>query len=97
MARFEDAIQWVMNGGRARRACWAKIPTFTLTTPPIAHEKMWRIWQNSDIGGIVQGWGGQIGTQLAPDDPIRDGTYYTPSDEDRTASDWELFDKSVAT
>ena len=54
---------------------------------------MWRIWQQPDAGGIMQGWGGQIGAELNPLDPIRDGTYYSPNDEDRIADDWELIDK----
>ena len=93
MARFEDAIQWLMNGGCARRSCWAKVSEYTRATPPMAYERSWRIWQESDAGGIMQGWGGQIGAQLDPDDPIRDGTYYAPSDADRVAFDWELFEK----
>ena len=91
MARFEDAIKWVMNGGRARRGCWAKVPEYTRATPPIAYDRMWRIWQSDS--SIMQGWGGQIGMQLDPDDPIGDGTYYTPIDADRVADDWELIEK----
>ena len=93
MARFEDAIQWVMNGGRARRQCWAKIPEHTRATPPIAFDRTWRIWLSDASGVIMQGWGGQIGFAIPPDDPIKDGTYYTASDGDRLADDWELFDK----
>lgn len=93
MPRFEDAIIWMMNGGRARRKCWAKVPEYTRATPPIAYERTWRVWQQPDAGGFMQGWGGQIGMQLDADDPIRDGTYYTPSDDDRLATDWELLEK----
>jgi hypothetical protein len=89
MARFEDAIMFVQNGGRARRKCWANVVEFTRTTPPLNFERRWHIWMQSDVGGIVQGWGGSIGG-AADDDPIRDGTGYSPSDEDRTAFDWEL-------
>jgi len=93
MARFEDAIQWVMNGGRARRRCWAKVPEYTRATPPIAYDRTWRIWLSDASGAIMQGWGGQIGFAIPPDDPIKDGTYYTASDTDRLADDWELFEK----
>lgn len=93
MARFEDAIQWLIDGGIARRRCWARIPQYTQATPPMMYEKMWRIWQNPDVGGLVQGWGGQIGMQLDPGDPIRDGTNYQASDEDRVATDWELLER----
>lgn len=100
MAKFEDAIQGVMNGFRARRRCWAKVPEYTRATPPIAYERYWRIWQERDAGGIVgsivQGWGGQIGFTLPPDDPIRDGTYYKASNDDRIADDWELIDPAVS-
>jgi hypothetical protein len=88
MPRFEDAIQYVMNRSRARRSCWASMPEYTRATPPIAYERQWRIW--SSDGQIMQGWGGQIGMELGADDPIRDGTYYQASDEDRIADDWEL-------
>ena len=42
----------------------------------------------------MQGWGNQIGMELASDDPIRDGTTYSASDDDRVADDWELFEKN---
>lgn len=90
MARFEDAIQFVMSGGQARRRCWAKVPEYTRATPPISYDKQWRIWFSKDGGSIMQGWGGQVGFALSPDDPIRDGAYYTASNEDRVADDWEL-------
>jgi hypothetical protein len=87
MARFEDAIQWVMNNGRARRRCWATVQEYTRTTPPLNCERRWRIWM-SDYG-IMQGWGNQIGGTIDPNEPIRDGTNYKPSDADRLADDWE--------
>jgi hypothetical protein len=93
MSRFEDAIQWVMNGGRARRRCWAKVPEYTRATPPIAYDRTWRIWLSDSSQSIMQGWGAQIGMEIAADDPIKDGTYYKPSDDDRIACDWELFEK----
>lgn len=89
MGRFEDAIQWVMNGGRARRACWARVTEYTQTTPPLNRERLWHIWL-FDTGNIVQGWGGQVGANLGPDEPIRDGVSYQPSNDDRIADDWEL-------
>lgn len=92
MSRFEDAIVWMMSGGKARRRCWAKVSEYTRATPPIAYERVWRVWQQPNAGGFMQGWGGQTGA-CPPDDPIRDGTYYTPSDDDRIATDWELFEK----
>ena len=88
MAKFEDAIQWAMNGGRVRRSCWAKVSEYTRATPPISYYKQWRIWMSE--GSLVQGWGGQIGFELPYNEPIRDGTYYKPSDGDRIADDWEL-------
>jgi hypothetical protein len=88
--RFEDAIQHVMNGGRSRRKCWAKVPEYTRATPPISYNRMWRIWFSKDAAAIMQGWGGQIGFARAADDPVNDGTYYVASDEDRIATDWEL-------
>ena len=93
MPRFEDAIVWMLNGGRARRAGWAKVPMYTQATPPLTYHRTWRVWQQPDVGGFIQGWGGQMGMQLDPADPIMDGTYYTPSDDDRIASDWELIEK----
>lgn len=93
MARFETAIQWVMSGGRARRTCWAKVPEYTRATPPIAYDRTWCIWLSDDSGSIMQGWGGQIGIEIPFDNPIKDGTYYQASDDDRLASDWELFEK----
>lgn len=91
MARFEDAIEFVLNGGRARRACWAKVTLYTQTTPPMNYERLWRIWMANSTGQIAQGWGGQVGALLDATDPIRDGTNYQPSDDDRIADDWELF------
>ncbi len=94
---FEQILASVYAGKRARRSVWANIPAFTETTPPMQRNRIWRIWLTPDwrgkenwSQGLVQGWGGQIGFQLAPDDPIRDGTLYTASDEDRIAKDWEL-------
>ena len=92
MARFEEALQWwVLRGKRARRQCWARMPEYTRATPPMFYERVWQVWLSE--GSLVQGWGGQIGFALAPDDPIRDGTGYTPSDEDRVANDWEVFER----
>lgn len=91
MAKFEDAIQWVLSGSRVRRGCWARVPEYTRATPPIAYERSWRIWQGGS--GIMQGWGGQTGMALDADDPIRDGTYYQASDDDRVANDWELIER----
>jgi len=93
VARFEDAIQWVMNGARVRRRSWAKVLEYTRTTPPISYDRTWRIWLSDDSGSIMQGWGGQIGAILPSDDPVRDGTYYAASDDDRIADDWELLEK----
>lgn len=90
--KFEDALGWVLNGGRARRAVWAKVPCYTRATPPLGFNRMWRIWKSDSTGQIMQGWGGQIGMELAPDDPIRDGTDYIPTDADRVADDWEVFE-----
>lgn len=94
---FEEALTAVSWGRRVRRACWANKSAFTRTTPPIQCNQVWRIWLPSDwcgrdnwSTGIVQGWGGQIGAMLDDDDPIRDGTGYQPTNEDRTAIDWEL-------
>jgi hypothetical protein len=81
-----------MNGGRARRHCWATITEYTQATPPLRQERYWRIWM-ADTSSIVQGWGGQIGSQIAADDPIKDGTYYKPTDDDRIANDWELLER----
>lgn len=92
MARFEDAIQWVMNGGRARRRCWAHVMEYTQETPPMAYERRWRIWLSDSSGAIMQGWGGQIGFEVTG--PIKDGTYYQASDADRIADDWEMFEKA---
>jgi hypothetical protein len=89
MARFEDAVRWVIGGARARRRCWATVSKYTRSTPPVAYEQIWRIWWSDSTGSIMQGWGGQIGAELPPDDPIRDGSYYKPSDDDRVADDWE--------
>lgn len=89
MARFEDAIMWVMSGARVRRRVWASVNSFTQSTPPLAIKQQWRIWC-IDGEQIIGGWGGQVGAALAPDDPIRDGCMYRPSDEDRLATDWEV-------
>ena len=92
MARFEDVIQWVTNGGKARRRCWAKVYEYTRTTPPIGYERYWRIWSDKNVGGVVQGWVAKSVWNL-PCDSIRDGTYYASSDADRIADDWELLEK----
>lgn len=88
MSRFEDAILWVRNGGRARRHAWAKVTEYTRTTPPLNYERCWHIWL-ADVGSIINGWGGSIGG-AADDDSIRDGDVYSPKNEDRIADDWEL-------
>jgi hypothetical protein len=93
VAKFEDAIQWMMAGAAARRACWASVPEYTRATPPMARKRQWRVWMSGDSGSIMQGWGGQIGMQLDAGDPIRDGTYYSATDDDRTAADWEMLEK----
>lgn len=93
MARFEDAIRWVMNGGRARRKCWANISEYTRATPPISYERKWHIWMPSgDKVNIINGWGGQVGSIIDDTDPIRDGQGFSPTDDDRVADDWELMD-----
>jgi hypothetical protein len=97
MARFEDAIRWVSNANArgvvcARRAIWADIPEYTRTTPPLNYRRRWHIWMAADDGNIIAGWGGVVGGDLEPGDPIRDGGGYRPTDEDRTALDWELWE-----
>lgn len=68
------------------------MPGFTSTTPPIATRRRWHIWQEGDLGTIIQGWGGCVGADLAPGETIRDGTGYRATDEDRVAQDWELYE-----
>lgn len=92
MARFEDAIQWLVKGGRARRKVWADIPDYTSSTPPLAIRRRWHIRMDMDNGGFINGWGGSIGA-AADGDPIRDGMGYRPTDEDRVAQDWELYER----
>ncbi len=92
MARFEDAIRWVQNGGVARRNAWASIPEYTNSTPPLNCQRQWKIWQ-IDSCNIINGWGGQVGAMLDEGDPIRDGQGYSPTDDDRLAADWELLEK----
>jgi hypothetical protein len=88
MATFEEAILYIRDGGRARRAVWATVSDYTRETPPLNYQRRWHIWMD-DGGSIINGWGGSIGG--APeDDPIRDGTLYSATNADRTASDWEL-------
>ena len=87
MARFEEAILYLANGGRARRKCWANVMEYTRATPPMNFERRWHIWMTDS--GIVNGWGGSIGG-AADGEPIRNGMVYLPSDEDRIAYDWEL-------
>ena len=89
MARFEEALGYVLNGGRARRQCWAEVTDYTRTTPPLKTFRRWHIWQQPDVGGLINGWGGSIGG-AADDDPVRNGMGYSPSDDDRMATDWEL-------
>lgn len=90
--RFEEAICWVMKGGYARRQIWADIPDYTQSTPPLAINRRWHIWRDMDNDGIYAGWGGSIGLDVEPGNPIRDGCGYEPTDEDRIAQDWELYD-----
>lgn len=86
--RFEDALYYLMDGGRVRRACWAVIVDYTRTTPPRKTERVWRIWREED-GNVVGGWGGSVGG-AAIGDPVRDGSVYLATDEDRFATDWEI-------
>lgn len=83
---------WIRNGGKARRKCWTVVTEYTQSTPPLKFDRYWRIWMSETQ--IIQGWGGQIGARLETNDPIRDGTYYQATNEDRTANDWELIDGS---
>lgn len=64
----------------------------------------WRVWresavgdQSTFIGGLMQGWDGQIGADLDPDQWVPvcgtrqyDGRRYNPTDADLLAKDWEL-------
>ena len=93
MARFEDAMAFVMRGGRARRAIWASVRDYTRSTSQLQLERRWHIWQDGDNGGLINGWGGSIGGAL-DGDPIRDGMLYSPTDEDRLATDWQLMNGS---
>jgi hypothetical protein len=88
-ARFEDAIRWVLNGGFARRKVWASVTDYTRSTPPLGVSRRWHIWR-TDNDDIIAGWGGSIGA-TENGDPVRDGMLYAPTDEDRTAHDWELY------
>ena len=87
---FEDAIRFVQNGGRARRYVWASVTEYTRTTPPLTRQRQWHIWASDSSGSIINGWGGQVGMELPQGEPIRDGQLYSPSNEDRVATDWEL-------
>jgi hypothetical protein len=92
VSKFEDAIMFVMNGGRARRSIWAAVQDYTRSTPPMQMVRRWHIWQQPDVGGIINGWGGSIGG--ADDgDPVRNGMGYSPTNEDRIANDWELLNE----
>lgn len=95
MSRFEDAMLWIVNrhGAFARRKVWADMPDYTRSTPPLAVRRRWIIWQDGDNGTIINGWGGVVGGDLEDGDPIRDGTAYRPTDEDRVAQDWELCER----
>jgi hypothetical protein len=76
--------------GRMRRSCWPK------------HDNhVWHIWHQNDAGdqssyegGLVKGWGGQMGfipseVVSVNGDDLTDGTMYTPTEGDRLATDWE--------
>lgn len=97
---FLWAVNRLMEGKRVRRKCWAAVPCHTQATPPIAFTRAWHLFVSSGWRGpsaspslegqIFQGWGGQVGAMLPDNDPIRDGAAYSPSDDDKTATDWEL-------
>lgn len=76
---------------RFRRVCWPKDA-----------QKTWRIWHVDDVGdqstfegGLVQGWGWQLGAEDSETVPVnginqRDGTMYRATYDDRRADDWEV-------
>jgi hypothetical protein len=67
-------------------------------------QRVWHIWhthdvgdQSSFVGGLCQGWGGQLGAAHDEDDcvmvcgkPTYDGTYYKPTTVDVLSDDWEF-------
>jgi hypothetical protein len=79
-----------------RRACWPKDNRLW------GLHRVWHIWHRDDVGdqskfegGLVQGWGGQIGAfdaeiVLVNGDEKRDGSMYQPAEGDRLADDWEV-------
>lgn len=76
----------------------------TTVVVPEARQQVWHIWHTweyNQLGlafpmGLVQGWGGQMGADLEPDDWVmvcgkreQDGTGFRPSADDIAAADWE--------
>lgn len=68
------------------------------------YTKVWHIWHDGDageqthFGGLLQGWGGQIGAENDDDDFVMvcgekqiDGRLYSPSMADLRANDWEVY------
>lgn len=101
------------RGRQFRRACWPRRQRLAVIYPRIDElrpanleqtELVWHIWHVDDAGdqstfegGLVQGWGGQMGAEGAEvvsvnGDDRRDGTMYTPTEGDRLADDWEPLD-----
>jgi hypothetical protein len=94
---FEWAMKQLQRQQRVRRKIWADVTIITDTMPPLNRRRVWHLFMQSldfigeDFwkGGIINGWGGSIG--CAEDGAIiRDGMTYSPTNDDRTANDWEL-------
>ena len=98
--RMLEQMQWRSPFGdlpdawrdrRFRRACWPKSTV-----------SCWHIWHNDDVGdqstfagGLVQGWGGQLGCEDSEivsvnNVCLRDGTMYNATYDDLRATDWEV-------
>jgi hypothetical protein len=83
MPDFEWAMFHVSQCRRIRRISW-----------PEKWGMKWQVWASPDLGmdRPVCGWGNQIGFVDADrfEGLGTDGSYYTPTEGDKVAIDWEL-------
>lgn len=102
---YSWAQRMLREGKRVRRRDWPTLPVapgaFTNYNVSLESKPYWIIWHawwQYDIDANVKGWGGVIGA-IDPDyypDLGGNGTYYIPTGNDLTATDWEFYEDRLA-
>jgi hypothetical protein len=96
---FHWAMDRLRENKRVRRACW--IVENTVTEFPKTQTRTWHLFMVREFlepecaeywtGGRINGWGGSVGGGSEID---KNGMLYSPTDDDRAATDWEMYELS---